>query len=346
MDKINKLRIINNEDLKFSILMPIYNGSKWVKQTIDSILRQSYSNFELIISDDNSTDNTIDIIKDIKDNRIKIFKNDTNLGYPSNLEKARLLSSKDSDILYLMGQDDILAKDALLKTYNAFKISEEVGIVRRSYYHFMGNNFQSGNRNTAKPLSNMSFDIINISEENKVCHLLSSTGQLSGLAYRKIYIDRAFHQDIFVSHIYPFLSILKKYNAIYLNDYIVAVRTDSSQCIHVSSIYEVSPLKSWIDMFNDILNDKKYDGLRKLLINKVSAEIEGILQIKNYGQKKYYYREVLLYIKYRPMNLLSIRFYMYVLGSLIIPKRLLIKIISHYKNYILHRGMRDVRIEY
>jgi len=122
MDKINKLRIINNEDLKFSILMPIYNGSKWVKQTIDSILRQSYSNFELIISDDNSTDNTIDIIKDIKDNRIKIFKNDTNLGYPSNLEKARLLSSKDSDILYLMGQDDILAKDALLKTYNVFKI--------------------------------------------------------------------------------------------------------------------------------------------------------------------------------------------------------------------------------
>ena len=122
MDKINKLRIINNEDLKLSILMPVYNGSKWVKQTIDSILRQSYSNFELIISDDNSTDNTIDIIKDIKDNRIKIFKNDTNLGYPSNLEKARLLSSKDSDILYLMGQDDILAKDALLKTYNVFKI--------------------------------------------------------------------------------------------------------------------------------------------------------------------------------------------------------------------------------
>lgn len=349
------MQILSNKYLKFSVLMPTYNGSKWVEQTINSILRQSYSNFELIVSDDNSTDNTIDVIKNIKDSRIKIFKNDINLGYPSNLEKARSFSSEDSDIIYLMGQDDILAKDALLKTYNAFKISEKIGIVSRAYYHFTGNDFQSGNRNTCKPISHEpihtldSLDIFDDKDNLKVdrfLNFISSLGQLSGLAYRKRYMDAPFNKHIFVSHIYPFLEVFKKYKAIYLNDYIVAVRTESSQCIHVSSIYEVSPLKSWIDMFNYVLSKRKYDSLRKLLINKVGTEIEGILQIKNYGQTKHYYREVLLYIKYRPKNLISIRFNIYVLGSLIIPKRILIKIISYYKNCILSKRIKNVRIEY
>ena len=334
------------EDLKFSILMPTYNGSKWVKQAINSVLRQSLSNFEIIICDDCSTDNTIDIIKDIQDNRIKIFKNDINLGYPSNLEKARLLSSKDSDIVYLMAQDDILAKDALLKTYKAFKISEEIGVVGRAYYQFDGNDFNHGIRHSAIPMSNKPFDIINIYDENQICHLMSSLGQLSGLAYRKSYIDTPFQKDVFVSHIYPFLSIIKKYKAVYLNDYIVAVRTEGSQCIHVSSIYEVSPLKSWVDMFNNIFNDKKYDNLRKLLINDSSKKIEGILQIKNFGKTKYYLREIMIYVKYRPKNLLSVKFWTYTLGSLTIPKRLLIRLISWYKNNILAKEMLNVRIQY
>ena len=334
------------EDLKFSVLMPTYNGSKWVKQAINSVLRQSLTNFEIIICDDCSTDNTIDTIKDIQDNRIKIFKNDINLGYPPNLEKARLLSSKDSDIVYLMAQDDILAKDALLKTYQAFKISEEIGVVGRAYYQFDGNDFNHGIRHSAIPMSNKPFDIINIYDENRICHLMSSLGQLSGLAYRKSYIDIPFQKDVFVSHIYPFLSIIKKYKAVYLNDYIVAVRTEGSQCIHVSSIYEVSPLKSWVDMFNNIFNDKKYDNLRKLLINDSSKKIEGILQIKNFGKTKYYLREIMIYVKYRPKNLLSVKFWTYVLGSLTIPKRLLIKLISWYKNNILAKEMLNVRIQY
>lgn len=349
------MQISSNKYLKFSILMPTYNGSKWVEQTINSILRQSYSNFELIVSDDNSTDNTIDIINDFKDSRIKIFKNDINLGYPSNLEKARSFSSEDSDIIYLMGQDDILAKDALMKTYNAFKISETIGIVSRAYYHFTGNDFQSGNRNTCKPISNEQFyildslDILDYKDNIKIdgfLNFISSLGQLSGLAYRRHYMNTTFDKHIFVSHIYPFLEIIKKNKAIYLNDYIVAVRTESSQCIHVSSIYEVSPLKSWIDMFNNVLNERKYESFKKILINKVAAEIEGILQIKNYGQTKYYYREVFLYIKYRPNNLISSKFYIYVLGSLVLPRRMLIKMISYYKNYILSKGMKNVRIEY
>ncbi len=338
--------MVFGEDLKFSILLPAYNGSKWIEQTVYSIMRQSYSNFELIVSDDNSTDGTTDAIKSIKDARIKIFKNDINLGYPSNLEKARLLSAGDSQIIYLMGQDDILAEDALLKTYNCFKIGKEIGVVSRAFYNFTGDDFYRGIRNYAGPLSGKPFDIIDIYDENRLCLLMVSLAQFSGLAYRKSYIETPFHKNVFTSHIYPFLSILKKYKAAYLNDYPVAVRFESSQCARVSSIYKISPLQSWVDMFNDIFEDKKYAGLRKALINKFGAGIEGILQIKNYGQTGNYYREISLYIKYRPKNLLSVRFYMYVFGSLLMPKRLLIKIISYYKRHILSAGMKNVRIKY
>lgn len=58
-----------------SIIMPTYNSSRFVAESIESILRQSYSNFELLITDDVSTDNTFEILKSYaqKDNRIKFF---------------------------------------------------------------------------------------------------------------------------------------------------------------------------------------------------------------------------------------------------------------------------------
>ena len=59
---------------QIDILMATYNGEKYIKMQIDSILNQTYSNFRLIISDDCSTDKTVDILKkyESKDKRIKV----------------------------------------------------------------------------------------------------------------------------------------------------------------------------------------------------------------------------------------------------------------------------------
>lgn len=64
-----------------SILMPAYNCEQYVKQAIDSILNQTYSNFELLVADDCSKDNTKAIIDSYSDKRIKRFHNENNLGY-------------------------------------------------------------------------------------------------------------------------------------------------------------------------------------------------------------------------------------------------------------------------
>ncbi|XOB61352.1 glycosyltransferase family 2 protein [Campylobacterota bacterium DY0563] len=90
-----------------SVAMCTYNGGKYLKEQLDSIINQTYKNIEIIICDDGSTDNTIDIIKNYskKYNFIKLFQNETNLGFVKNFEKS--ISLCKGDYIALADQDDI-----------------------------------------------------------------------------------------------------------------------------------------------------------------------------------------------------------------------------------------------
>ena len=89
---------------RVSVCIATYNGEKYLKKQIDSILVQLSGNDELIISDDNSTDGTIDIIKQIEDSRIRFLINNEK-GYTSNFENA--LKQATGDVIFLSDQDDI-----------------------------------------------------------------------------------------------------------------------------------------------------------------------------------------------------------------------------------------------
>jgi len=68
---------------KISVIMPVYNGEKYIDIAIDSILNQTFTNFELILIDDGSTDNSVEIINSYQDQRIKLIKNNVNQGTPT-----------------------------------------------------------------------------------------------------------------------------------------------------------------------------------------------------------------------------------------------------------------------
>ena len=101
---------------KIDILMATYNGKKYLKEQIESILNQTYTEFNLLISDDASTDNTMEILKQyaIKDTRIKIFKNENNQGLIRNFES--LLNKVTCKYYMLADQDDIWNKDKIEKS--------------------------------------------------------------------------------------------------------------------------------------------------------------------------------------------------------------------------------------
>ena len=76
-------------DLFFSICIPNYNYSKYIEETINSVLDQDFENYEIIVVDNDSTDESWEIIKRYSDHKkVKIFKNNFNIGFAPNLQKV------------------------------------------------------------------------------------------------------------------------------------------------------------------------------------------------------------------------------------------------------------------
>ena len=88
-----------------SVIIPVYNGEKTIRETIDSVIKQTFDNFELIVINDGSTDSTLDIVNSIQDSRIKVFSYD-NAGQSASrnwgisLAKGEYISFIDADDLW------------------------------------------------------------------------------------------------------------------------------------------------------------------------------------------------------------------------------------------------------
>lgn len=106
-----------NNQVAVSVIMPTYNSSKYVEKAIDSILNQTLFNFELIIVDDGSTDNTVEIVekKAKEDFRITLKINNKNLGVASVLNKGLKLAR--GEYITRLDSDDIACCDRLLRQY-------------------------------------------------------------------------------------------------------------------------------------------------------------------------------------------------------------------------------------
>ncbi|MEP6514091.1 MAG: glycosyltransferase family 2 protein [Parafilimonas sp.] len=90
---------------KISVLIPTYNYAQYLDEAIQSVIDQTYSDFELIIVDNNSTDNTDEVVrKYLYDGRISYYKNETNIGMVANFNKC-LEYSKGEYIKYLLADD-------------------------------------------------------------------------------------------------------------------------------------------------------------------------------------------------------------------------------------------------
>jgi glycosyltransferase involved in cell wall biosynthesis len=331
-------------DLKFSILIPTYNGAEVIGDTLRSLLSQSFQNFEIIVQDDASKDNTIEVIESFNDPNIKIVKNEKNLGYSKNLES---LSKKAAgDIIYLMGQDDILGENALLETYDAFKISDDIGAIARPYFWF-DEEITKPVRAT-KQLNPNKNEIVRVTDDfARIILTIDVAGQLSGLALRRKYLDTPFHEDIFPCHVYPFAAIFKKHPIVFLKDYNLAVRIRSSQCRSVSSIYDKSPVESWVDFWNNVFPEKEFEPLRKYAIkNYVANNYVGLVQIRNYAKYRYLLREIWKLLKYRPENIWSPAFWFFSLGCMVMPPFLLIPLVDWYKQKINARKYTGIIFKY
>lgn len=149
---------------KVDILLATYNGQQYLREQLDSILSQSYSDFRLLISDDLSTDNTREILSEYveKDKRVIVFNQTKNLGVVKNFEF--LLKKVDSKYYMFSDQDDIWKENKIEKSIQTLEetnsdlvytdlevVDENLNVIYESYWKLKGiynkikkfNNFES-----------------------------------------------------------------------------------------------------------------------------------------------------------------------------------------------------------
>jgi glycosyltransferase involved in cell wall biosynthesis len=115
-----------------SVCIPVYNGDNYIRESIDSILNQTERNFELLVVDNCSTDQTLSIVAEYKDPRIRVFVNEWNLGADANFNRCIELAK--GEFIVLMPHDDVLMP-TMLETFSKPLISDpEVGLAYSSYY--------------------------------------------------------------------------------------------------------------------------------------------------------------------------------------------------------------------
>jgi len=115
---------------KVSVVLPVYNDSRYISEAIDSILNQSYTNFNLYISDNCSSDGTSDICQAFAKNdiRIKYYKNDKNIGAAANFRRALALGISESCDYFMFARSEAILTPNLLEemVYNLRKNTSAV----------------------------------------------------------------------------------------------------------------------------------------------------------------------------------------------------------------------------
>jgi glycosyltransferase involved in cell wall biosynthesis len=110
---------------KLSVCIPVYNGADTIEKTIDSVLTQSYSDFECVVVDNCSSDSTVEKVASYQDPRIRIVRNETNVGLVGNHNKS--VEVARGELIQFVHADDRLLPDCLEKLVATFE-PENVGL--------------------------------------------------------------------------------------------------------------------------------------------------------------------------------------------------------------------------
>lgn len=119
------------KNIEISVVMSVYNGEKYLREAIESILNQTYMDFEFIIIDDCSTDHTWQIITSYTDSRIKAIQNKQNMKLPSSLNIG--LGMARGDYIARMDADDIALPDRFEKQIKYLEKYTDVAVIGGSF---------------------------------------------------------------------------------------------------------------------------------------------------------------------------------------------------------------------
>ena len=147
---------------KISIIMSVYNGEDYLSEAIESVLNQTFKDFELIVINDCSTDSTGEILNRFAelDKRVKVHTNEVNLRLPSSLNKAIALAQ--GKYIARMDADDICLPERLEKQYKFMEDNPHISLSSCRFMTLKNGVISSGNRK-ASTISTFSANATDIS---------------------------------------------------------------------------------------------------------------------------------------------------------------------------------------
>jgi len=110
-----------------SICIPTYNGEHWIRESIASALEQTYQPIEVLIVDDGSTDNTVEIVSSLKDKSVRVIRNQSNQGLAGNWNECVRLAK--GEFIKFLFQDDVLYPECTAKMMKLATAHPELGLI-------------------------------------------------------------------------------------------------------------------------------------------------------------------------------------------------------------------------
>lgn len=257
-----------------SIIMPTYNVEKYVGEAIESILNQTYENFEFIIVDDCSTDSTYEICKKYanQDSRIKLYKNSENLKISKTLNFA--LSKSTGKYVLRMDGDDISVPDRIEKMKAFLDANPKVKLVGTSAI-----TIDSEGRELGKTKFLDSIELI-----NKTCTLKTPVAHI-WMTYKSVYDELNGYRLVNPTEDFDFLlrCITHGYNITNMSDF-YAYKIRINRPDNSSNMYGIKKLKSFnytIKKFNErkfknIDNYSEEEYLSSIKTNNISEKIYSL----------------------------------------------------------------------
>jgi len=199
-----------------TVLINSYNGEKTIYQTIKSALAQTYKNYEILIIDDASGDNTINLVKKFNNKKLRLYRNKKNIG----LGKSRVLAQSkiQGEYVCILDQDDIWNKNKIKSQLKLFLKDKKVGLVATGYKLIDKNN-------KIISLENKYYDMKNfinyLSFKNIFAHstIMYKTKYAKSVGWYSNKLIYAQDYDLTVN-------ILKKYEFRFLKNILVKIRTN------------------------------------------------------------------------------------------------------------------------
>lgn len=250
---------------KVSICIPVYNAEEFIAKAIESALNQTYKDFEIIIVNDASTDNTLSEIKKYNDSRIKIYNNETNIGMVANWNKSLELSN--GEYVKFLFQDDIILPTLLEKQVEALDDHPDVTLVSTSSYIInesgdvkaKRNRFPKSGKYNGKEVARKSIRRGNIFGEPSLVMIRKSVFKQTGY-----FDDRYFY----VPDWDMWLKCLYYGNYYHINEYLTKFRVSKG-----SATTNIMLKKSYKMIQNDRLFLNSHKRMNEIKISKVDEFI-------------------------------------------------------------------------